>query len=264
MPTSNLKIAAIPFDIAWCQRDENLATVEKLIATLPSDTDVIVLPELFSTGFADDAEIIHEIAEPSSGVTMTSVRSWANRYNAAIAGSYLCRVGTSVYNRAFFVEPSGDEVVYDKRHLFCISPESKILAPGRERCPIIRYRGWNIAMVICYDIRFPVWCRNVGSLYEVLLVPANWPQARAYAWEHLLIARAIENQSYVVGANRAGTDTFGVYDNLSYIFDPMGRPIGHAAENNIITAICDHDKLTELRRRMPVGNDAEDFDIADL
>lgn len=265
MQPTNLNVAAIPFDIAWCNRDENLTSVEKIISRLNSDTDVIVLPELFATGFVYDPDTLHEIAETSTGVIMTTVRQWAKKYNAAIAGSFLCRVGSSIYNRAFFIEPGGDEVVYDKRHLFCISPESRLLSPGNERCPVIRFRGWNIAMVICYDIRFPVWCRNVGSLYDVLLVPANWPEARSYAWKHLLIARAIENQAYIVGANRAGTDPYGNYDNLSFIFDPTGLPVGDTDNKcGYVTASFSHDKLTELRRRLPVGNDAENFNICDL
>lgn len=265
MSASDIRIAAVPLDIALCERDSNLDAVEHILSQLPSGIDVAVLPELFSTGYTADYDTLHEIAEPVSGITLNRVRSWARKYNMAIAGSFLCRDNDIITNRAFFIEPGGEEVFYDKRHLFCISSESKMLAGGRERCPIIRFRGWNFSMIVCYDLRFPVWSRNVGGLYEVLLVPANWPESRGYAWEHLLIARAIENQAYVIGANRSGSDQFGEYDNLSFCFDPMGKPIGEPVNaTGCIIAGLDHERLLELRRKLPVGNDAEDFNIADL
>lgn len=265
MSVSDIRIASIPLDIALCERDTNLDSVEKTLEKLPAGIDVAVLPELFSTGYTADYDTLHEIAETTGGITLTRVRRWARKFNMAIAGSFLCRTDDMITNRAFFIEPGGEEVFYDKRHLFCISSESRMLTGGRERCPIIRFRGWNFAMIVCYDLRFPVWSRNVGGLYEVLLVPANWPASRGYAWEHLLIARAIENQAYVIGANRSGSDEFGNYDNLSFCFDPMGKPVdGTIHESGCLIATLDHERLLELRRKLPVGNDAENFNIADL
>lgn len=261
----NLKVASIPLDIVWCNPEANLRKVEETVETLPDDTDIIVLPELFSTGFISDPEVIVEFSETTGGETLTRLRKLAKKKNAAVSGSMLVRDHSHCYNRAFFIEPSGDEMFYDKRHLFSVSPESKVLTPGKERCPIIRFRGWNISMVICYDIRFPVWCRNVGFLYEVLLVPANWPLARDYAWKHLLIGRSIENQAYIVGCNRSGDDDYGTYDNLSYIFDPMGKAVHQTdVSTGVLTASLDHEYLESVRRRLPVGNDAENFCISDL
>ncbi len=265
MNSSDLTVTVLPFEIAWSDRDYNLRKVEEMLGKIPDGTDIFVLPELFSTGFISDHETVAEMAETTSETTIETVRSWARQRNAAFAGSFLCRVGSRFYNRAFFIEPGGDEVYYDKRHLFSISPENKLLQAGRERCPVIRFRGWNVSLAVCYDIRFPVWCRNVGMLYEVMLVPANWPEARAYAWKHLLIGRSIENEAYYVGANRGGSDDYGRYDNLSFIFDPAGRPVGTSVgETCAITATLDRKLLEEMRRKLPVGADAENFDICDL
>ncbi|MBO4944336.1 MAG: nitrilase family protein [Muribaculaceae bacterium] len=265
MSASDIRIATVALDIALGERDANLDAAERILERLPAGTDVAVLPELFSTGYTADPDRLRNMAEGSDDATLNRVRLWARRFNMAIAGSYLSLTDDRITNRAFFIEPGGEEVYYDKRHLFCISSESKMLTAGREHCPIIRFRGWNFAMIICYDLRFPVWSRNVGGHYDILLVPANWPESRGYAWEHLLIARAIENQAYVAGANRSGTDEYGTYDNLSFFFDPTGKPTGSIdAASGCLTATFDHERLLELRRRLPVGNDADNFNISDL
>ena len=193
MISTDLNIALLPVNVEQADVAGNLGQAESMLAGLPANTDVAVLPELFSTGFISDESAAREIAEPLSGATMTRVHEWAARYNLAIAGSMLCISGGKLYNCGFFVEPSGEAAYYNKRHLFCGSPEAKLLNPGVERAPVVRFRGWNISMIICYDLRFPLWSRNTPQRYDLLLVPANWPQAREYAWRHLLIARAIEN-----------------------------------------------------------------------
>lgn len=256
----NLKIAMLPLDIAWFDRDKNLAAVSEALRRLEPDTDLLVLPELFTTGFSSDAKMLRDAAETITGHTVDTIKAWARHYNIAIAGSYLARTAHKVYNRGFFFEPSGDETFYDKHHLFSLSAESASMGHGFTTKPIIRFRGWNIALIVCYDLRFPVWCRNVANEYDVLLVPANWPTARGYAWKHLLIARAIENQAVVVGANRSGEDSYGIYDGLSFIFDPMGKPVGEKySDSPFIYAILDKRSLEEWRERFPVSRDADRF-----
>jgi predicted amidohydrolase len=257
-----LKIAIIPLNITCCDKELNLQHVDEVLSTLPKDIDIIVLPELFSTGFMKDIDLLADMSEATTGYTIQQLNSFARKYNVAICGSYAAKVADKFYNRAFFIEPSGEESYYDKRHLFSMSSESSLFTRGDFPSPIIRFRGWNIAMSICYDLRFPVWCRNTQYCYDVMLVPANWPEVRAYAWRQLLISRAIENQAFVIGANRSGEDEFGKYDNLSYIVDFMGQSIGQQGpQNGIVFASIFKDKLDKFRRNFPVMNDSDEFTI---
>lgn len=259
---NNLRIAAIPLDIVSFDKKVNLLNVGQALASLPADTDIAVLPELFSTGFVNDAAIMGDLAETNTGQTMQTIASLAAKYNMAIAGSYVARSGHKIYNRAFFVEPSGEQTFYDKHHLFCISAEAKVFGHGSDIMPVVRFRGWNIGMIVCYDLRFPVWCRNRGYAYDILLIPANWPSVRAYAWEHLLIARAIENQAVVVGANRGGSDEYGEYDSLSSVYDSAGRPVGYPLENSrIIMADVSLEDVERNRQKLPTIQDADDFEL---
>lgn len=264
--SNNLRVASIALDIAWGKPDENLAVVGRTLQVLEGDTDLVVLPELFSTGYVSDPEAMNDLAQTVGGSTMATLHSLSSKYNLAFAGSFLARTGDKFYNRAFFIEPSGDETFYDKRHLFTLSAESKVFSPGTEMMPVVRFRGWNIAMMVCYDLRFPVWSRNRSNAFDMLLVPANWPAARAYAWEHLLIARAIENQCCVVGANRSGVDDYGHYDDLTFIYDSMGRAVGErlarrSAPAPVIAATLSMDDLIQTRRRMPAASSADSFEI---
>lgn len=262
MLNRDLKIAAIPLNIVWGDKEENMQATEFAMSQLAPGTDIAVLPELFSTGFMHEPDSLGRMAEPITGETMTRILALAQKYNCAIAGSFLCAVGGVYTNRAFFAEPSGELTYYDKRHLFSLSPETTIYSAGDRRSPIVRFRGWNIAMIICYDLRFPAWCRNVEQQYDILLVPANWPKARGYAWRQLLIARAIENQAYIVGADRSGADDYGVYDDLTFIFDPMGQSIGQpVGKSGIIYAEISKSELEKVRTRLPFGADADAFKI---
>lgn len=257
-----LKIAVIPLDIKVGDKAANLDATERILSDLAHDTDIVVLPELFSTAFVSDQTQIGRLAESADGPTIQRIGQWASACNCAIAGSYYGADGGRFFNRGFFIEPGGDRFFYDKRHLFSLSEESKFMTHGANRPPIARFRGWNISMIICYDLRFPVWCRNGKPAYDVMLVPANWPTARAYAWNQLLIARAIENQSYYIGADRAGSDEYGDYDGLSVIVDCNGQQIGHADETTgIVYAIADRTLLNRTRTRMPAANDADSFRI---
>lgn len=265
MPSS-LKVAVASLDIAWADVEENLSTTEKCLNRLSVDTDLLVLPELFSTGYIIDQNTLSDVAESNSGKTVGRLTELARRHSVAIAGSFLAREGTRFYNRAFFIEPSGETVFYDKNHLFSLSSEMNIFEAGTHPYPVVRFRGWNIAMIICYDLRFPAWCRNRPEAYDLMLVPANWPQSRKYAWEHLLIARAIENQAVFVGANRSGEDDFGCYKDMSLVFDAMGKPINPEEDSvvnlsgtNLFTVKLDKHQLEECRSKLPFLNDANEF-----
>lgn len=262
---STLKVVAFTVGIVTGDTGANMHNLEVFMTGIDADTDVVVLPELFSTGFIADKGKMAELAETNTGETITRLKQLSGRYNVAIAGSFLAHTASNLYNRAFFIEPSGDETFYDKRHLFGVSAEASIMKHGDTTPPVIRFRGWNMAMIVCYDLRFPVWCRNTGNRYDLLLVVANWPEARAYAWKHLLIARAIENQAYVIGANRGGHDEFGDYDNLTYIFDYLGRPAAEINDrNNTVQSVLDKVRLNKFRENFPVWNDSDGFELTKL
>lgn len=258
-----MKIALIPNDIICGDKDANLKAFTDVSGKLDSDTDVIVLPELFSTGFTSSREKLDLWAETNGGDTIACLHRIAERYNAAITGSFLAKTASHIYNRAFFIEPSGDEYFYDKRHLFSMSSESVLLSRGELRPMNIRFRGWNISVVVCYDLRFPVWCRNSGNLYDLLIVPANWPASREFAWSRLLQARAIENQAYVVGVNRSGSDKFGDYGGMDRVYDYTGHPVDIVvpSEGCIQYARLSHEALERWRNDFPVLNDRDSFDI---
>lgn len=256
-----LKVAVISLDIKGGEKQTNISEFCNTVDRVDADTDLIVLPELFSTGFTSNKQLLADLAESNGGETMALVHEIARKRNAAIAGSFLAKTAGHIYNRAFFVEPSGDETFYDKRHLFSMGSESKCLDGGTDVLPIIRFRGWNIGLIVCYDLRFPAWCRNKACGYDLLVVPANWPNSREYAWLHLLKARAIENQSYVIGANRSGEDKFGNYDGMTLALDYCGKLIQPRCDGEIIYAELDKASLDKWRVEFPVWRDADDFEF---
>lgn len=265
---SDLSIVTVSLDIAWADRDENLSTIESVTKNLPAGVDLALLPELCTTGFIADTNTIELLAETNSGLTIERLRKISRDSGVALAGSFLARSGNDIFNRAFFIEPSGEETFYNKAHLFSLSSESQVMTAGRQRSSVIRYRGWNIAMIVCYDLRFPVWCRGRGTDYDIMLVPANWPKSREYAWRQLMIARAIENQAVYVGCNRGGSDDFGQYDDMSMIVDAMGKPVSKsmtvdsvAGKIKIEYAVLSKRNLEECRLKLPFQNDADDFTL---
>lgn len=275
MISQSFTVAALPLDIIKADPSRNIANVKAYLPLLPGSTDLIVLPELFNTGYIDDPTEAAKYAEADDGYTMQAVAAMADSYNVAVCGSFLGRKGEKLYNRAFLVEPDGEISFYDKRHLFCISDEARIAEKGQSLPPVVRYRGYDISFAICYDIRFPAWIRASAANCDILVIPANWPQKRAYAWLHLLQARAIENQIYVVGCNRSGDTEYGKYDNESYIIDYMGKIMGtvHGEEpkRNVnlhgdapIVAELSKKDLLHFREHFPAWRDADDFTIADL
>ncbi len=254
----------IPLNINWGEKQANLESVEKIIQDVHSQTDLIILPETFSTGFpvGEDTTEIEKIAESVSGQTVKFLSDLSEKYNVAIAGSFIAKDGNNLYNRGFFIEPSGDINLCDKHHLFSIAGEHKIFSHGDKRLKV-RYRGWNIALIICYDLRFPVWCRNVNNEYDLLIVVANWPEQRVDAWQKLLYARAIENQAYICGVDCYGTDKEGnKYNGCTLAIDYKGKDISVKLEDDrILYASLDLNKLQSFREKFAAWKDADKFQI---
>lgn len=259
-----MTVAILPLDIKEGRPELNINAVREGAAHVKEGTDILVLPELFSTGFVQDEATFQLLAEPMEGHTMCTLRKLSDAKKIAICGSFLCREVSdgTLRNRAFFINPDdGDITFYDKRHLFILSPEHKLVKPGNKIIPIVKYRDWNIGLTVCFDLRFPVWCRNIGNRYDMLIVPANWPDSRYYAWKHLIIARAIENASIVVGGNRAGSDRFGIYSYLSsFSADERGNIIAETHGNTPLRhAVFDLKRLKEFRVKFPIDKAADNF-----
>ena len=253
-----LRVAAVPVDIAFADKEANIGAACRAAESLADGLDIIVLPELYSTGYVNDAEAMRSLAEPLYGPSVKAALRMARACDAAVCGSYVALDDKdgAIYNRAFFAQPDCEITFYDKRHLFSLSREAQVFGHGRGRVPVMEWRGWRVAMTVCYDLRFPAWMRNCGYAYDIMLLPANWPQARVYALEHLLIARAIENQAPIVCANRSGSDAYGVYDECSFAFDHMGRP---AFIGDTFTAEFSLEALRRSRERFPAARDADRF-----
>lgn len=250
-------------EIIWDNFDANIATLEKELERVHPETDLLVVPETFSTGFpaGKSVEEVRRMAS-LSGDVMTWLKSKCQQLSLAICGSIIAEDNERLYNRAFFIEPSGDVSFADKRHLFTMAGENDIFDSGLQRMSV-RYRGWNIAMVVCYDIRFPVWCRNTANEYDVLIAVANWPEVRVGAWEALLPARAIENESYVCGVDCAGVDSNGFpYDGSSDVFDFKGKRIGvKGGGSPLIYATLSRERLDSFRKKFPAYLDADKFKL---
>jgi omega-amidase len=255
----NLKISIVQTSLYWQDKAANLKMFEQLLAPLKNNTDVIVLPEMFSTGFTMQAK---EFAEAMNGATVKWMRTMARELNARIIGSIIIEENGHYYNRLIWVEPWDIFGTYDKRHLFRMAEEHHYYSPGKTKL-IETIKGWRICPLICYDLRFPVWSRNKND-YDVLLYIANWPERRSHAWKNLLMARAIENQSYVIGVNRIGEDGNGVsHSGDSAIIDPKGFVISktQAHQINVETVELNYNELAEYRKVFPVGLDADEFNI---
>lgn len=249
--------------IRWGDKSANLQNLEESVDAIYPGTDLLVLPEMFSTGFmTSDKESIRKLAERNTGETIERLQRIASEKGIGIAGSFIADTGGSLFNRAFFIESSGECFFADKRHLFSMAEEHKVFSGGDSRLKV-RFRGWNISMVVCYDIRFPVWCRNVDNEYDLLIAVANWPTPRVDAWNQLLKARAIENLSYVCGVNCKGTDLNGYeYDGSSPVFDFKGKEISVAKEGSpFVYASLSYESLEKFRKKFPAWNDADSFTL---
>lgn len=261
----DLKITLIQSDLHWEDTEANLAMFEEKVWQIGNTTDVIVLPEMFTTGFTMAAP---KLAEHMNMRTFKWMKQMADQTGALILGSYMVKVHDRHFNRLLWMEPGGHFKTYDKRHLFRMSNEHKIFAPG-ESLLIASWKGWKICPLVCYDLRFPVWSRNKWDLqtrklsYDVLIYVANWPTARIDAWNTLLKARAIENLSYVVGVNRIGQDGNGIeYNGNSSIISPKGEIIyTNEGTESMRTIELSSNSLEAFRDRFPAYQDADEFDL---
>lgn len=253
----DLNVLILQTDIVWENVDANLNHVESLIESSTEDFNVVVLPEMFSTGFSANAQ---QLAEPVTGRTMSRVREWASKYDALIVGSYIAEDGGSFYNRGFAVEPDGTCHYYDKHHLF-LGWEKKFFTPGKGRL-VFNYKGWNIALFVCYDLRFPVWIRNNKLEYDAVFCVTQWPVSRQNVLETLTSARAIENQAYVVTCNRVGEDgNMMKYIGGSQVVDFNGKILDRFVDNEETAKVVTIKKypLLSNREKAPVWRDAESF-----
>lgn len=249
----DLKISGLNFDIVWKDKKENFRRIEELLGNTP--TDLFVLPEMFTTGFYMNPE---EIADRQNE-TLDWMKSFAKKTDTAICGSASVYENNHFFNRFYFVLPDGSYDQYDKRHLFSFTGEDKKYSAGTERV-IVNYKGWRILLQVCYDLRFPVFARNNDD-YDAILYVANWPEMRIDAWKTLLKARAIENQAYVFGLNRIGTDGNRLhYPESSYCFFPDGNILSEVT-NNIVKTEFNTKKLKEFRETFQLLNDRDSFEI---
>ncbi len=259
MVHENLKIAVFQFDLEWENIQANLTKVDLMLEQLSGKADIVFLPEMFASGFTMNAA---KVAQTMDGQTISWLKNRSAAYSLAICGSMVIHESGKFYNRLVFAEPSGKVSHYDKRHLFTMGGEEKAYSQGESRL-IVEYLGWRICPLICYDLRFPVWSRNLNN-YDLLVYVANWPEQRSLVWNTLLKARAIENQSYVVGVNRIGSDGNNItYLGQSQIIDAKGNAIALATDysKDIILTGLSYSKLEKFRRKFPVLDDADTYSI---
>jgi omega-amidase len=257
---SILNTLLVQAQLSWKDPARNREHLYSLVSAVPGDIDLVVLPETFTTGFLGDTDLPEE---DMSGPTVQWMKRLAKQRGCAIAGSAVITEPPHRYNRLVFVTPDGTVSHYDKRHLFAFGGENKRYTQGNERV-IVNYRGWRINLQVCYDLRFPVWCRNRND-YDLMLLVANWPSRRVLHWSVLLQARAIENQSWVIGVNRVGEDGNGMsYPGRSVVHDPLGNCLAdlEGVEQARIVPL-DLAMVQKVRGDFPFQQDADDFVMAE-
>ncbi len=256
-----MRIALLQYPILWANIAENLRLVESRLAELKGKADIALLPEMFTTGFCTTQP---ELAEPTDGLTMQHVRRWAKEYNLAIVGSFIAKENNQLFNRGFFTKPDGTTDFIDKKHLYANGGESVFFTPGNER-KIIEYKGVKFCLLICYDLRFPVWSRNqTGYDYDILLYVANWPEVRIQYWDALLPARVTENQCVVCAVNCVGEDGLGLhYSGHSMVINTRLEKLVQFDDDEEGTKIADIDvaDIHRFREHSPLWRDADKFQI---
>ncbi|HKZ72805.1 MAG TPA: amidohydrolase [Steroidobacteraceae bacterium] len=255
-----LRVTLVQQALEWEDAQANRSCFERLLAPLAGQTDLVVLPEMFTTGFSMDAE---RLAEPAGGPTSQWLTAMARRLDAAVTGSVITRDGGQHFNRLHWAQPDGLLEHYDKRHLFRMAREHEHYTAGRE-ARVLGWRGFRVCPLVCYDLRFPVFSRRAGALdYDLLLYVANWPAVRVDAWSTLLKARAMENQAYVAGVNRIGPDGQGTpHTGQSAALNFLGRPLAELGSSpGVLTAELDLAALREFRERFPAHLDADRFTL---
>jgi omega-amidase len=255
-----MKIAVIQSPLEWENPESNRNYFAAKIKSIQESVDLIILPEMFTTGFTMNP---YEVAETMDGETAIWMKSIAEKSQAAVCGSVVIKENDNYFNRLLFVFPSGEIKYYNKRHLFTLAGENKIYKAGKEKL-IVDYKGFRICLQVCYDLRFPVFARNKED-YDVLVYVANWPKPRINAWDILLKARAVENMSYVIGVNRIGMDANNhEYIGHSQIVDFLGNYIVEPQETEgVFVAILDKSELEETRKRLAFLNDRDNFTVSD-
>ncbi len=277
-PVAPLRVSMVQTDIVWQNAEANLTHYRELLAPLKGQSDLAVLPEMCANGFGSD---IQQIAQPSDGLTMTTIRAMAIEFELAIAGSFACFDDGKYYNRGFFIYPDGYTVFYDKWHLFRMGGETDHTTAGKDAV-IVTYKGWNIRLAICYDLRFPVWCRNRRLPvpnptwlleqeepmdnpleYDLMLFVANWPEGRKSSWSTMLLSRAMENHAYVCGVNRVGQDGLGLhYPGLSAMCNNRDyMAVLPENEECVETVTISLKRLLHSRSRFTAWMDCDEFTL---
>ena len=257
MTNDTLNVALVQTSLVWENPKANRTHIEDKVSSITAD--LIILPEMFSSGFTMNAS---EVAETTDGETIAWLKSLSKTKNAAIVGSLVITENNNYYNRLVFVEPNGTLTTYDKRHTFTLAGEHKVYTAGSEKT-IIDYKGFKICPLVCYDLRFPVWARNSEN-YDVLIYVANWPKVRIAAWDALLKARAIENMSYCIGVNRVGLDGNNYeYSGHSAVYDVLGHRMDSIPESietvEVVTLEKSH--ITKYRERLGFLKDRDTFNL---
>jgi omega-amidase len=254
----DLKVALVQSHLHWEKPADNRKMFEDKLEDMQTPADIFLLPEMFTTGFTMEPK---GLAENMSGETVAWLQKIANLKNAVVTGSIIIEENGAYYNRLIWMQPDGQVQWYNKKHLFSMAGEEKVYFPGSEKL-LVTWKGWKICPMICYDLRFPVWVRNVED-YDLLLFAANWPERRIMHWRKLLQARAIENQCFVIGVNRVGLDGKGInHTGNSMAVDPMGEILLEIENQDAIAiASLDQDELVRARRYMPFLKDRDSFEL---
>ncbi|GAB3823481.1 amidohydrolase [Pontibacter rugosus] len=255
----DLRITLVQTELHWQDAAANRQMFSNKLAAVAPQTDLIILPEMFTTGFSMSPE---NLAEKADSITLEWMQQEARKHRAVLTGSVMVQEGEQYFNRLYWVRPDGSYASYNKKHLFRMAKEHHTYAPGKERL-IVELNGWKICPLVCYDLRFPVWSRNTGNSYDLLLYVANWPKVRNQPWRTLLQARAIENIAYVAGVNRVGTDGNNhPYSGDSAIIHPKGYHLLETAEVEAIhTLTLSKKELDDFREAFPAHLDADSFSL---
>jgi omega-amidase len=255
---ANLKVTIIQTSLHWEDKEKNLKMFSRKFDKIKGETDLIILPEMFTTGFTMNAKAL---AENMNGKTVEFMKQYSKKLNACICGSIIIKSGERYFNRLILSSPDGKVQYYDKRHLFSMGKEDAVYSKGKKHL-IANIRGWRVAFFICYDLRFPVWIRNRDN-YDAAVFSANWPKERNYYWKNLLLARAIENQCFSLGVNGIGKDGNGYeLSGDSAVIDPLGKYVIDAkGKSGVYSTELDINLLENFRKKFPAYRDADRYKI---
>lgn len=254
---NKLRITLLQTDLVWQEPLTNRKILENKIKKINSEVDLIILPEMFTTGFTMDAKSNSQTME---GESVSWLKQMATQCNTAICGSLIIEEKQNYYNRLVFVYPDATLSYYDKRHTFTLAGEDKVYSAGTKKL-VLEFKGWKICPLICYDLRFPVWSRNTEN-WDILIYVANWPDQRILAWDALLRARAIENMSYTIGVNRTGKDENNLkYPGHSAIYDPLGKTLAYSEKEEVLITTIAKTSLNQYRNKYNFLNDRDNFSL---